>query len=295
MPSRALGQGAELLLPESHRHESLWIAHRLAQGEHPPSLHPATAQVRPSAAGEPDGPGPAHRRRTVAGIDKRYRRLGDECAIVRQLTLEAGDFARLFARTPMPMCITRMTDGTVLAINTSFQSFMGRTEEACWATARWTWACGDRPASAARCWSGCTGKDACTTPAGRAARWAGRPRPREVLANIEPVTLGGQPCLYVLLNDISGWRQAERQLQRRDREFADLVNSASDAIVSIDAHQRVCLFNRAAEQMFQVSAEEALGQTLDRFIPGDGAAATRPWCSSSSTAAPKPGAWAAAG
>ncbi|KAB0577492.1 PAS domain S-box protein [Ideonella dechloratans] len=29
----ALGQGAELLLPESHRHESLWIAHRLAQGE----------------------------------------------------------------------------------------------------------------------------------------------------------------------------------------------------------------------------------------------------------------------
>jgi PAS domain-containing protein len=111
----------------------------------------------------------------LAGIDKRYRRLGDECAIVRQLTLEAGDFARLFARTPMPMCITRMTDGTVLAINTSFQSFMGRTEEACWATARWTWACGDRPASAARCWSGCTGKDACTTPAGRAARWAGRP------------------------------------------------------------------------------------------------------------------------
>jgi PAS domain S-box-containing protein len=90
-----------------------------------------------------------------------------------------------------------------------------------------------------------------------------------VLANIEPVTLGGQPCLYVLLNDISGWRQAERQLQRRDREFADLVNSASDAIVSIDAHQRVCLFNRAAEQMFQVSAEEALGQTLDRFIPGE--------------------------
>jgi PAS domain-containing protein len=232
----------------------------------------------------------------LAGIDKRYRRLGDECAIVRQLTLEAGDFARLFARTPMPMCITRMTDGTVLAINTSFQSFMGRTEEALlghrtldlglWRSA------GERSALLERLhregrvhnarWS-------CSS-VGRATR-----RTSEVLANIEPVTLGGQPCLYVLLNDISGWRQAERQLQRRDREFADLVNSASDAIVSIDAHQRVCLFNRAAEQMFQVSAEEALGQTLDRFIPGDGAAATRPWCSSSSTAAPKPGAWAAAG
>ena len=268
----ALGQGAELLLPESHRHESLWLAHRLAQGENilhlytrrrhksgqllPVSL---TARARRGADGQ------------LLGIDKRYRRLGDECAIVRQLSLEASDFARLFARTPMPMCITRMTDGTVLAINTSFQRFMGRQEEellghrtlelGLWRTAA------ERSALLERLHQ--EGRVHNAPLAVQLGRQDTPPDEREVLANIEPVTLGGQPCLYVLLNDISGWRQAERQLQRRDQEFADLVNSASDAIVSIDVHQRICLFNRAAEQMFQVSAEEALGQSLDRFIPGE--------------------------
>ena len=268
----ALGQGAELLLPESHSHESLWLAHRLAQGENilhlytrrrhksgqllPVSL---TARARRGADGQ------------LLGIDKRYRRLGDECAIVRQLSLEASDFARLFARTPMPMCITRMTDGTVLAINTSFQRFMGRQEEellghrtlelGLWRTAA------ERSALLERLHQ--EGRVHNAPLAVQLGRQDTPPDEREVLANIEPVTLGGQPCLYVLLNDISGWRQAERQLQRRDQEFADLVNSASDAIVSIDVHQRICLFNRAAEQMFQVSAEEALGQSLDRFIPGE--------------------------
>ena len=268
----ALGQGAELLLPESHRHESLWLAHRLAQGEN--ILHLYTRRRHKSGQLLPVSLTARARRGAdgrLLGFDKRYRRLGDECAIVRQLALEAGDFARLFARTPMPMCITRMTDGTVLALNTSFQDFMGRAQEellghrtlelGLWRSA------GERNALLERLHR--EGRVHNAPLVVQLGRQAGPQDQREVLANIEPVTLGGQPCLYVLLNDISGWRQAERQLQRRDREFADLVDSASDAIVSIDARQRVCLFNRAAEQMFQVSAEDALGQTLDRFIPGE--------------------------
>ncbi len=46
-----------------------------------------------------------------------------------------------------------------------------------------------------------------------------------------------------------------------------LVNSAMDAIISVDDSQRIILFNAAAEQMFQCSRKEALGQKLDRFIP----------------------------
>jgi len=40
-----------------------------------------------------------------------------------------------------------------------------------------------------------------------------------------------------------------------------------DSIITIDSNQRVLMFNRAAETMFRCSATEAIGQTLDRFIP----------------------------
>jgi PAS domain S-box-containing protein len=40
-----------------------------------------------------------------------------------------------------------------------------------------------------------------------------------------------------------------------------------DAIISLDADQRIILYNGAAEQMFRCPAAEAIGQPLDRFIP----------------------------
>jgi PAS domain S-box-containing protein len=40
-----------------------------------------------------------------------------------------------------------------------------------------------------------------------------------------------------------------------------------DAIITVDAGQRIVLFNPAAEQMFRCTAEDALGQPIERFIP----------------------------
>ncbi|HUB87203.1 MAG TPA: PAS domain S-box protein [Verrucomicrobiae bacterium] len=46
-----------------------------------------------------------------------------------------------------------------------------------------------------------------------------------------------------------------------------VVDSAMDAIISVDENQNIILFNAAAEQMFRCPAKEALGKKLDRFIP----------------------------
>ena len=46
-----------------------------------------------------------------------------------------------------------------------------------------------------------------------------------------------------------------------------IVESAMDAIITIDADQRVVLFNPAAQQMFRCSADQAIGQPIDQFIP----------------------------
>ena len=46
-----------------------------------------------------------------------------------------------------------------------------------------------------------------------------------------------------------------------------IVQSAMDAIVALDAEQRIVLFNPAAEAMFRCPASETIGQPLDHFLP----------------------------
>jgi PAS domain S-box-containing protein len=49
--------------------------------------------------------------------------------------------------------------------------------------------------------------------------------------------------------------------------LSGIVDSAMDAIITIDESQRIQVFNHAAEQIFRSSAAEALGQPLDKLIP----------------------------
>jgi len=56
-------------------------------------------------------------------------------------------------------------------------------------------------------------------------------------------------------------------LDASQARLAAIVDSAMDAIVTVDERQHVVLFNRAAEQVFRCRREDALGSSLDRFLP----------------------------
>ncbi len=72
---------------------------------------------------------------------------------------------------------------------------------------------------------------------------------------------GGEPQLTrIALTDITERRLAQQHL-------AGLVESATDAIISVDEDQLIVLFNPAAERMFGLPASEALGQPLDELLP----------------------------
>src|SRR5215204_75116 len=70
------------------------------------------------------------------------------------------------------------------------------------------------------------------------------------------------------------WRQSEEKnqamleaLTRNEAQLAGIIDSAMDAIITVDENQNVVLFNTAAEKLFSCSPEAALGHSIDRFIP----------------------------
>jgi PAS domain S-box-containing protein len=58
------------------------------------------------------------------------------------------------------------------------------------------------------------------------------------------------------------------QLTALSRErLASIVESVMEAIITVDRTQRIVLFNKAAETIFRCPSEQALGKSLDAFIP----------------------------
>ncbi len=55
--------------------------------------------------------------------------------------------------------------------------------------------------------------------------------------------------------------------QASERRIAGIIDSAMDAIISIDVTRCIILFNPAAEKVFGYSAAEIMGQPIDRLIP----------------------------
>jgi PAS domain S-box-containing protein len=60
---------------------------------------------------------------------------------------------------------------------------------------------------------------------------------------------------------------ANVQIRSITARVGDIVETAMDPIITIDAHQRIVLFNSAAEKAFGWPRDAILGQPLDRLLP----------------------------
>ena len=69
------------------------------------------------------------------------------------------------------------------------------------------------------------------------------------------------------LLDISDRKRAEQELAVHQAQLEGIIESAMDAIVTVDEGERVVVFNRAAESMFRCQAADVIGQPFDRFVP----------------------------
>jgi PAS domain S-box-containing protein len=77
----------------------------------------------------------------------------------------------------------------------------------------------------------------------------------------------GLVALFLLHRQAGQQRIASQAVRSLESRVADFVESAMDAIITVDASQNIVLFNGAAESMFGCRREEVIGTPLASFIP----------------------------
>ena len=71
----------------------------------------------------------------------------------------------------------------------------------------------------------------------------------------------------VVLRDVSERVRAESEQARLAARLAGLLDSAMDAIITVDDNQHIILYNRAAEKIFGWPQVQVMGHSLDMLIP----------------------------
>lgn len=97
-----------------------------------------------------------------------------------------------------------------------------------------------------------------------AAGWQSSAASMTVLALAAATT--GLAFVY-LSREVVQRRASGRALQGAAARLAGLLDSAMDAIITVDSEQRIVLYNRAAEKIFGWPSEQALGERLDKLMP----------------------------
>ena len=69
------------------------------------------------------------------------------------------------------------------------------------------------------------------------------------------------------MQDISERKRDEHALRLSEAKFSGIISIAADAIICVDIHQRITIFNEGAEKIFGYRASEIIGSPLERLIP----------------------------
>jgi len=67
--------------------------------------------------------------------------------------------------------------------------------------------------------------------------------------------------------DITERKQVEQALQENQSRLESVITTALNGIITSNSEHQIVLFNPSAERIFGCSASEAIGQSLEKFIP----------------------------
>ena len=87
------------------------------------------------------------------------------------------------------------------------------------------------------------------------------------VGSAELIEIANEPCVLSVIADITESEHIQEELRESQERLSGIVDSAMDAIIAIDEEQKIVLFNTAAEKMFACTSNEAMGTSIERFIP----------------------------
>jgi two-component system sensor kinase FixL len=84
-----------------------------------------------------------------------------------------------------------------------------------------------------------------------------------------PLVPDGVNIKYFLeiARDVTEYRHLILRAQRSEKRFRAILDTATDAIISVDKDHRIILFNNAAQEIFGYTTLEVLGKDLNIIIP----------------------------
>jgi PAS domain S-box-containing protein len=186
---------------------------------------------------------------------------------VAQHALRASEerFSKAFSASPIPMSIVSHIDGRYIDVNESFLENSGYTREQIIGHTTAELGIYAYPEERERL-------RAMLEEQGRIRNTEVHRRVKSgevrlALTSSEMIEIDGVQCVLTANNDITERKLAEEARRASEEQLAGVIGSAMDAIITVDADQRIILFNAAAERIFACPRAEAIGQPLDRLIP----------------------------
>ncbi len=97
----------------------------------------------------------------------------------------------------------------------------------------------------------------------------GKSGTKEMIRIMYPLIVGDGEVKYFIeiSRDVTEYRKLIQRLQASEKKFRAILDTATDAILSIDEKQKIVLFNNAAERIFGYSRKEILGKDLSALVP----------------------------
>jgi PAS domain S-box-containing protein len=77
----------------------------------------------------------------------------------------------------------------------------------------------------------------------------------------------GQDVVIALARDITERKSAEEALKKSEDRFRAVVQTANDAIITVDTQRAIVDWNTAAETIFGFSSDDALGRPVNQIVP----------------------------
>jgi two-component system, cell cycle sensor histidine kinase and response regulator CckA len=88
----------------------------------------------------------------------------------------------------------------------------------------------------------------------------------ELSASLRIGDKGQSIGFYGIIRDITDRKQAEKEIEKRQKFLESVLYNASNAIVTLDASHHITDWNPGAEQIFGYTRDEAIGRNLDELI-----------------------------